>query len=331
MGLARNSSLVDRFQRSVEYVRIAVTSRCNLRCSYCMREGHEERADRKSDLGQQELFSIIEVLAALGVKKIRFTGGEPLLRRDIVALVRKAKNTPGIKTVSLTTNGLLLDRFLPSLIDAGLDTINFSIDSLDSLRYHAITRRNEYWRARKNLDLLLSTSSIAVKLNVVLMRDVNSDELQRFVDFTKDRAVTVRFLELQPFDDNQIWRTGRFLGADRIQKLLKRSYPDLQALRGESTQYFSYTLPYHKGVIAIIPAFTRNFCLQCNKIRITSDGKIISCLYDTEGLDLLPVIRSNAGHEAIAELFRKAVFQKPEDGKHSSRDLVRTSMSEIGG
>jgi cyclic pyranopterin phosphate synthase len=331
MSPASKNSLVDRFQRPVGYVRMAVTSQCNLRCSYCMREEYEERTDRASDLSQQELFTIIEVLAALGVKKIRFTGGEPLLHRDIVALVRKAKNTPGIKTVSLTTNGLLLHRFLPALIEAGLDAINFSIDSLDSVRYHSITRRNEYERARKNLDLLLNTSGIAVKLNVVLMRDVNSDELQRFVEFTKDHAVTVRFLELQPFDDNQIWRTGRFFGADRIQELLKRYYPDLQTLRGQSTQYFSYTLPFHKGLIAIIPAFTRNFCRQCNKIRITSDGKIISCLYEKEGLDLLPLVRSNAGHEAVAELFRKAVFQKPEDGKHSSRNLVRTSMSEIGG
>jgi cyclic pyranopterin phosphate synthase len=208
--------------------------------------------------------------------------GEPLLRRDIVELVRKTKNTAGIKTVSLTTNGLLLHRFLPALIDAGLDAINFSIDSLDSLRYHTITRRNEYECARKNLDMLFNAGGIAVKLNVVLMRDVNSDELQRFVDFTKDNAVTVRFMELHPFDDNQIWRTCKFFGADRIQELLKSYYPDLQIFRGQSTQYFSYTLPYHKGLIAIIPAFTWNFCRQCNKIRITSDGKIISCLYEKE-------------------------------------------------
>jgi cyclic pyranopterin phosphate synthase len=320
------SSLVDTFHRPVDYVRIAVTSRCNLRCSYCMREEHEENADTESLLNTQEINTIIALLACLGVKKVRFTGGEPLLRKDIAELVRESKKHVDIKTVGLTTNGLLLDRFLPSLIDAGLDAINFSIDTLDRERYYAITRRNDYGRVRKNLDKLLDTKAIAVKLNVVLMRDINSDEIRRFVDLTRDHAVTVRFMELQPFDDNQIW-----LGADKIQEMLKSIYPALQTIRGHATQYFSYTLPAHKGSIAIIPAFTRNFCSQCNKIRITSNGKIISCLYEKEGLDLLPLLRGNADHQILADLFRKAVLLKPEDGKHTARDSGRTSMSEIGG
>jgi cyclic pyranopterin phosphate synthase len=326
-----SSSLVDSCHRSVDYARIAVTSRCNLRCSYCLREEHEDHTDSASTLNKQEIRTIIEVLADLGVKKIRFTGGEPLLRKDIVDLVHQAKKTAGIQTVGLTTNGLLLDRFLPGLVDAGLDALNFSIDTLDRKRYHNITRRDEFSRVKKNLDLLMKTTKLSVKLNVVLMRDVNSDELQRFADLTKDHALTIRFMELQPFDDNQIWRTGRFLGADKIGVLLKSYYPDLKTVQGFSTEFFSYTLPNHRGSIAIIPAFTRNFCSQCNKIRITSNGKIISCLYEKEGQKLLPLLRSNAGNEAIADLFRKAVSQKPEDGKHAVSNSVRTSMSEIGG
>jgi len=219
--------LVDTFHRPVEYVRIAVTSRCNLRCSYCMREEHKERVDTTSLLNKKEINTIIAMLADLGVTKVRFTGGEPLLRQDIGELIREAKKHASIKTVCLTTNGLLLDRFLPSLIEAGLDAINFSIDTLDRERYHAITRRDDYGRVRKNLDLLLHTEHIAVKLNVVLMRDINSDEIRRFVDLTRDHAVTVRFMELQPFDDNQIWRTGRFIGADKIQELIVQC-PDWQ-------------------------------------------------------------------------------------------------------
>jgi GTP 3',8-cyclase len=323
--------LVDAFNRTIDYARIAVTSRCNLRCSYCMREEHEEKSDTSSTLDQQEIQTIIELLASLGVKKIRFTGGEPLLRKDIIDQVRYAKKIPAIKTVGLTTNGLLLDRFLPGLIDAGLDALNFSIDTLDRDRYRHITRRDEYGRVRKNLDMLLNTTSLSIKLNVVLMRDLNSDELQRFVAFTRDHAVTVRFMELQPFDDNQIWRTGRFLSAEKIRELLEGHYPDLQRVTGMSTEYFSYTLPNHKGSIAIIPAFTRNFCSDCNKIRITSNGKIISCLYEKEGIELIPLLRSNAGRDAIEELFRQAVLHKPHDGKHAVSKAVRTSMSEIGG
>ena len=331
MSTASRSSLIDTFHRPVDYVRIAVTSQCNLRCSYCMSETHEERSTTLSPLSKEEILTTIKVLATLGVSKVRFTGGEPLLRKDIAELVGEAKKNSTIKTVGLTTNGLLLDRFLPALIDAGLDAINFSIDTLVRQRYHAITRRDEYLRVRKNLDKLLDTEHIATKLNVVLMRDINSDEILRFVDFTRDHAVTVRFMELQPFDDHQIWRTGRFLSADKIKELLNAHYPDLQNVNGSATEYFSYTLPGHKGSIAIIPAFTRNFCSQCNKIRITSDGKIITCLYDKEGVSLLPLLRSDAGDQALADLFRKAVSQKPEDGKHSAKNAVRTSMSEIGG
>ncbi len=327
----QSSTLVDNFHRPVDYVRIAVTSLCNLRCSYCMREEHEEKGDEESILKKQEISAIIEVLAGLGVTKIRFTGGEPLLRRDIVELVRQAKTQTGIKTVSLTTNGVLLDRFLPALIDAGLDALNFSIDTLDGNRYRTITRREEFCRVRKNLDLLLTTDALAVKLNVVLMRDVNSDELHRFVDFTKHHNVKVRFIELQPFDDNQIWRTGKFFSADNIRALLNRSYPDLHPVRGNATEYFSYTQPNHKGSIAIIPAFTRNFCTGCNKIRITSNGKIISCLYEKDGVNLLPILRGNGSHHALVDLFRQAVSQKPRDGRHTLTNSVRTSMSEIGG
>ncbi len=331
MSSTCQNALVDTFHRAVDYVRIAVTSQCNLRCSYCMSEAHEERSTAHALMSKEEIITIMNVLADLGVTKVRFTGGEPLLRKDIAELVGAAKKNSAIKTVGLTTNGLLLDRSLPALIDAGLDAINFSIDTLDRQRYHAITRRDEYLVVRKNLDKLLGTGQISVKLNVVLMRDINSDEIRRFVDLTRDHAITVRFMELQPFDDNQIWRTGRFLGADKIQELLNAHYPDLETLTGSATQYFSYTLPRHKGSIAIIPAFTRNFCSQCNKIRITSDGKIISCLYDKKGLGLLPLLRSNACDQALADLFRKAVSQKPEDGKHSASNAVRTSMSEIGG
>ena len=330
MSSAIKNTLVDSFNRSIDYVRIAVTSQCNLRCTYCMSEAHVERAGNVAVLTTQEITTIIDVLASVGVTKIRFTGGEPLLRMDIVELVGQAKKA-GIKKVTLTTNGLLLDRFFSSLIDAGLDAINVSIDSLDSRRYHAITRRDEYRRVKKNLDQLLSANVIPVKLNVVMMRDINSNELLEFVDFTRDHAVTVRFLELQPFDDNQIWRTGKFLGAEKIQELLKHSFPELQTIRGNSTQYYSYILPGHKGTIAIIPAFTRNFCSQCNKIRITSEGKIISCLYKKEGLTLLPLLRGNATHDMLSDLLRKAVLQKPEDGKHGAGDSSRTSMSEIGG
>ncbi len=331
LDTGKKSLLVDTHNRPVEYARISVTSQCNLRCTYCMREEHEPHESSVPSLKKHEIKTIIDVLAGLGITKIRFTGGEPLLRSDIVELVEHAKNTAGIRKVTMTTNGLLLDRYLQRLTDAGLDALNFSIDSLESERYHAITRRNEFERVRANLSKILASKSIRVKVNVVMMRGINCEEMAEFVGLTREDPVTVRFMELQPFDDNQIWRTGKFFGADKIREMLHDRFPDIQQTEGSSTEFFGFRLPGYKGSIAVIPAFTRNFCSCCNRIRITSDGKVISCLYEKEGFNLLPLLRSNSDHEALADVFRSAVAHKPEDGKHAAGNSFRASMSEIGG
>jgi GTP 3',8-cyclase len=296
-----------------------------------MREEHEDHTIAAPELSSQEIGKIIAALASAGVRKIRFTGGEPLLRKDISSLVRDAKSIEGIKTVSLTTNGILLDRHLDDLIDAGLDAINLSLDTLDRERYLSITRRNEFDRVMTNLETLLAKAEFPVKLNVVMMRGVNSDEIRDFIELTKTNALTVRFMELQPFDDNQIWKTGKFMGIDRITEQLRNLNPGVQEKQGESTEHFSFSLPGHKGSVAVIPAYTRNFCSSCNRIRVTSHGKIISCLYDREGFDLMPLLRNNSEKKMLTELFRLAAAHKPEDGKSAAEGQTRTSMSEIGG
>jgi cyclic pyranopterin phosphate synthase len=296
-----------------------------------MREEHEYHTIADPELSSREVGKIIVALASIGIKKIRFTGGEPLLRKDISVLVRQAKSIAGIKTVSLTTNGILLDRHLDELIDAGLDAINLSLDTLDRERYLAITRRNEFDRVMSNLETLLAKATFPVKLNVVMMRGVNGDEIKDFIELTRTHSLTVRFMELQPFDDNQIWKTGKFMGIDKITEQLRSLNPGVQKKQGKSTEYFSFSLPGHQGSIAVIPAYTRNFCSSCNRIRITSHGKIISCLYDKEGLDLMPLLRNNADNNMLTELFRHAAAHKPADGKSAAEGQTRTSMSEIGG
>ena len=324
--------LADRFGRNITYARIAVTSACNLRCSYCLSEEHDGAALSGNPMSSGDIEHLVSTLARLGIRKIRFTGGEPLLRRDIAELVGTAKRTPGIKTVSLTTNGVLLHRHLESLLDAGLDALNLSIDTLDRERYKTITRRDKFDQVRKNLENLLIRKPLPVKLNIVMMRGVNSDEIGRFMEYTRNHQVTVRFMELQPFDDHQIWRTGRFLGLERIRELLTEAYPDLSAHRGTSTEFFSFSLPGHHGSAAIIPAYTRNFCSDCNRIRITAEGSVISCLYDKQGVNLLPLLQRRAGFEEIATLLRTAAEQKPENGRtEGGGGTLRTSMSEIGG
>ncbi|QEQ56622.1 GTP 3',8-cyclase MoaA [Chlorobium phaeovibrioides] len=329
--------LEDRFQRRITYARIALTRLCNLRCSYCMREEHES-GTAAAMMSFSEVKAIIRALAAVGVKKVRLTGGEPLLRHDIADIVLMAKQTPGIEKVTLTTNGLLLDRHLDRLLEAGIDAINISIDSLQPERYQAITRRDEFARVKSNLDRLIGIGIVPVKVNVVMLRGINDDELPAFIELTRLNPVTVRFMELQPFDDHQIWRTGKFLGMDKIRQQLFSLYPEMEELQGSGTQYFSFRLPNHKGSTAIIPAYTRNFCNRCNRIRITAGGTAMSCLYEKEGVDLLEALRNEAGtdesrNEALMHCLRECILHKPEDGRKvkDAGSSAGTSMSEIGG
>nr|WP_157115586.1 GTP 3',8-cyclase MoaA [Prosthecochloris sp. HL-130-GSB] len=332
MEMSKQEVLSDRYNRTVDYVRLAVTSACNLRCVYCMREEHGDPVSRYGHLGRHDIGTLLEVLAGFGVRKVRFTGGEPLLRRDIVELVGDAASIEGVRTVSLTTNGILLDRYLDDLLQAGLSAVNMSLDTFDAVRYREITRRDLFRRVSSNLERLLDChEDLQIKINVLLLRGINTGEISRFVELTRDRHVTVRFMELMPFDDHQIWRTGKFMGAEMILEELAGLYPELESVRGYSTEYFSFSLPGYKGSIAIIPAFTRNFCNECSRLRITSSGKALNCLYSRDGVDLLPALRNGAGREGIERLVRQAVLCKPRDGHEAGGSSLRTSMSEIGG
>lgn len=322
--------LTDRFGRTVDYVRIAVTNACNLRCTYCLKEETESpRHTQQLDTGAAS--SLIALLAGMGIKKIRFTGGEPLLHPDITEMVRTAGRTPGIDTVRITTNGVLLDRHLDALMEAGLDGINLSLDTLNRERFRSITRRDQFEKVRKVLDRMLDTPGLSVKLNTLLLRGINSDEIPAFVDLTRNFDLTVRFMELQPFDDHQIWRTGRFMGAEMIREHLFSTFPELVSITGTATEHYSFRLPGHKGSIAIIPAFSRNFCSSCSRLRITADGKMVSCLYHQESIDLMPAMKNTMDEEEIRKRIIEAVQQKPKDGLKSGRDNAVSSMSSIGG
>lgn len=323
--------LIDTHNRTIDYVRFAVTQACNLRCTYCMREDHAEHLQTHRQLDTEGIGSVIGALGELGIRKIRFTGGEPLIRGDIDELVRRAKSAPGIDTVKLTTNGVLLEKNLGGLIDAGLDGINLSLDTLDPEKFRSITRRDEFASVNRALQSLLATPSLTLKINMLLLRGINNDEIPAFAELTREHAVTVRFMELQPFDEQQIWRTGRFMGADMIREQLYHACPGLQPVTGLSTEHYSFRIPGHKGSLAIIPAYSRNFCNQCSKLRITADGRIISCLYRQENIELLPLLAGKADHEAIKKSILSAVRQKPKDGLKSRTDNAGTSMSEIGG
>jgi len=326
-------SLFDQFGRTFDYLRIAVNEKCNLRCIYCMPEKGVPFKPDNALLTMAEITRLLEVAARLGVNKVRFTGGEPLLRKDITELIQAAAGTPGIRSVHLTTNGIFLKSAISELQEAGLTGVNISLDTLDPEKFKQITRRAGLAQVMAGLDAALAAGSLSTKLNVVAMRNSNVNELNRFAELTRDRNIVVRFIELMPFDSHQIWRTGEFYGVDQIIRDLHQAFPHLVVDQGTRTEHNIYRVPGYRGKIAVIPAYSRHLCGACNRIRITADGNILNCLYSHEETNVRDLLRSGAQDSDIEDRMRGAMKKKLENGwvAQKSGAEKRNSMTQIGG
>ena len=255
------------------------------------------------------------------------------MRRDLLDLIAEAAQLKSVDEVHLTTNGVLLESKLASLAAAGLTGVNISIDSLREERYQEITRRGGLCSAISALHRAVELLPV-VKLNVVVMRGVNDDEILDFACLTKQLPITVRFIELMPFDAAQVWKTGRFLGADKIKASLLRAWPELEPVGGTATEHWTARLPNSAGKLALIPAFTRSLCGNCNRIRITADGKLRNCLYSESEYSLRDLLRQGAPDDVVVDMLRHGVTEKAEDGwvaQRSSTSRFRVSMTQIGG
>ena len=330
----------DRFGRVFDYLRIAVTDRCNLRCVYCMPESGVDFARHDRLLRTNEILRVIRVASKLGVGKVRYTGGEPLVRNDILKLVEGAVQTPGIRSVHLTTNGMLLPALAKPLRRAGLHGVNVSLDTLDPERFSRCTRRTGLEQVLAGLEEVLALRFPSVKVNVVAMRGFNDDEMSAFVELTREAPITVRFIELMPFDASQIWRTGRFLSMERMLAGFTQLYPQREVVDGSSTEHMTFRLPGCAGSVAFIPSYTRDFCNDCTRIRLTADGRIRNCLYSEEEFGILGHLRQGGTDEDIAQTLKDAMWAKPEDGRAAQQQAstrqgpdgrIRESMAQIGG
>ena len=302
----QSQSIVDRFGRTFDYLRLAVNEMCNLRCIYCMpEEGIVFKSENKI-LSDSEIFRLIKITTDLGVNKIRFTGGEPLLRKGIFDIINYTKNIKTVKSINLTTNGILLSPMLDKLgKSSGLSGINISIDTLNPEKYKIISRRDSLNKVMDSLHQAINQNCFNIKINVVAMKDFNDDELVDFIELTKENNITVRFIELMPFDSHQIWKTGKFYKADEILSQIKYRYKDFVDVSGSSTEHHIFRLKGYLGKVAIIPSYTRSLCGQCNRIRITADGNLLNCLYSQKGIDLLSPIRNNLSNQEIKEIINK--------------------------
>jgi cyclic pyranopterin phosphate synthase len=330
----------DRFGRVFDYLRIAVTDRCNLRCVYCMPESGVDFARHDRLLRTNEILRVIRVASKLGVGKVRYTGGEPLVRNDILKLVEGAVQTPGIRSVHLTTNGMLLPALAKPLRRAGLHGVNVSLDTLDPERFSRCTRRTGLEQVLAGLEEVLALRFPSVKVNVVAMRGFNDDEMSAFVELTREAPITVRFIELMPFDASQIWRTGRFLSMEKMLAGFTQLYPQREVVDGSSTEHMTFRLPGCAGSVAFIPSYTRDFCNDCTRIRLTADGRIRNCLYSEEEFGILGHLRQGGTDEDIAQTLKDAMWAKPEDGRAAQQQAstrqgpdgrIRESMAQIGG
>jgi len=339
--------LQDRHGRTFDYVRIAVIEQCNLRCTYCMPEEGVQFKEKDMVLRSEEILRVVKTLARMGVRKVRFTGGEPLVRSDIVDIVEQTVKTPGVKAVHMTTNGILFPKYAEALRKAGLFGVNISLDSLEAEKFETITRRSGVEKVLESIDLAVALGFPRVKVNVVLMRGFNEDELISFCELTKDKPVTVRFIEFMPFDAHQIWETGQhFASAADLCGQIEENYKGhgLEPASGTRTEHHIYHVPGYKGKIAVIPAFTRSLCVNCSRIRVTADGSIMNCLYSEQPYHLKDVMRNGGSDDDVVALFRKAFDDKHKDGFEAKKaasiaakinvsdiNRSRASMTQIGG
>ena len=323
--------LQDQHGRQIKYLRLAVTDRCNLRCRYCMPEEGIAFADREALLSYGEILKLGAVLSDMGVEKVRLTGGEPLVRRELPVLVQGLSDL--FPHLAMTTNGILLPRYLDELLAARLRTYNLSLDTLRPDRFRQITRRDHFDVTMDALQLLLGRGC-RTKINTVVMRGINDDELYDFVEMTRDADLDVRFIEAMPFNDDD-GNHDVFLSYDAMRLRLLERYPDLEQTPGQGGSAVTFQVPGYRGRVAIIPAYSRSLCGTCDRLRLTPRGTLLNCLYSTRGLELLPLLRQGIPDDELRDLIQAYVYGKYATGheteRHEQQGNIFASMTSIGG
>jgi cyclic pyranopterin phosphate synthase len=324
--------LVDSFGRQHRDLRISITDRCNFRCTYCMPVEGMQWQPRDELLTYEEITRITRVaVERFGFDRVRITGGEPTVRAHLPVLVEKLAGL-GVD-VALTTNGASLGLLAHSLADAGLDRINISCDSLRADRFERLTRRDSLGRVLEGIDAALDAGLHPVKVNAVLMRGVNDDEVVDFAAFARDKGVAVRFIEYMPLDADQSWQADQVVSQREIVDAVSAVFPLVDEPRGSDpaqTWSFADGAP---GQIGVIASVTEPFCGSCDRVRLTSDGKLRSCLFALDELDLRAVVRGGGDDEAVAAVFEQAVGDKWAGHAIGQVQFIRPSrsMSQIGG
>ena len=316
----------DRFDREIDYIRISITDKCNLGCTYCMPHMKPKTFKAGEVLTGEEVLRIVQVARGFGVHKVRLTGGEPLLRDDILDLVRGIK-AAGVPDLSLTTNGMFLKERAPALKEAGLDRLNVSLDTMRPDKFREITGGGELERVLEGIEEAERVGLAPVKLNTVPVRGINDDEVVEFARMTVDRPVHVRFIELMP--TRRDWEDDKCVKSAEVRERIENELGQLEKRKFKGK---GPTLPGAKGIIGFISAVSHSFCYDCNRMRVTAVGKIRPCLFNKTEIDLLTPMRRGADDDELMRLFMLAIDSKPEGNylKEPQKNAI-DSMSSIGG
>ena len=327
--------LTDRYQRPIDYLRVSITDRCDLRCIYCTPLGGSPKLAHDDILSYEEFLHLIQVAVDMGITKVRLTGGEPLVRKGVTDFCRRLAGLPGLKSLSLTTNGVMLEELAQDLYRAGIRRINISLDTLQPQKFLHITRRDEFHRVWRGIQAAENVGFNPIKINVVVMRGINDDEVLDLAKLTLERPYHIRFIEFMGLNNDSNWLHQHYVSADEILADLRNLSP-LEQITSRHTngpaRHFRW--PNAKGVVGIISPISHHFCPSCNRIRLTADGKLRNCLFSDQEVDIKSPLRQGATDTDLAQILRTSIDNKPE--KHCLQsDIFRKCqnrpMVAIGG
>ncbi|WP_431123407.1 GTP 3',8-cyclase MoaA [Flagellimonas flava] len=327
--------LIDNHNRQINYLRLAVTDRCNLRCNYCMPSEGIDFAENNKLLTIDELIQVSEVLIGQGIDKIRITGGEPFVRKDLMRLLRALTKMSGLNDISVTTNATVIGPHIDELKELGIRNINVSLDSINRETFERITRRNQFDTVHNNL-IRLITEGFNVRINFIVLEGQNEQDIIPILEVMKHHKVSVRFLEEMPFNGGSKNFDGIKWDHKAILEHVAHTYPNFEKLESPKTSTsVNYKIPGHAGTFGIIPSFSRTFCGSCNRLRITATGDVITCLYGKPKTNIRDIIRGEAAKEGVENAILKAVGSRAKTGfeaqKEHSRTVFDNSMTSIGG
>jgi cyclic pyranopterin phosphate synthase len=326
--------LLDNFGRRIKDLRISVTDRCNFKCSYCKASRGVNYVERERLLSFEEIERLAGLLAELGIRKIRLTGGEPLLRNNLEGLVSRLAGLSQIEDLALTTNAFNLAERAVRFAEAGLNRVTISLDSLRPDRFYEITRNRDYDKVQAGIVAAKKAGLEPVKINCVIVRDVNEDEILDFAQFARQRALCVRFIEFMPIDEGDQWDRSRVVSGDEILQILTGEF-SLVPIRGgdPSETAKAYSFQDSPGSIGLITPVSKPFCGECSRLRLTADGKLRTCLFSLVEYDVKSLLRQGATDEELQHFFREILLKKEEGHRIDQPDFEAPSrtMSYIGG